>query len=126
MTHPYGQQTWNITTPGVRAVNESFDIQFAPGVAGQQGRVGPWLRSIQDPNNPGDTPIPAGFIGDGLPRKADGSPCGTNFIRVSALAPDGVTPLVIDPGDTDGDGSESSVTTDLFTVNGKIWDGRLA
>src|SRR5574341_972926 len=81
MTHPYGQQTWNITTPGVRAVNESFDIQFAPGVAGQQGRVGPWLRSIQDPNN---------------------------------------------PGDTDGDGSESSVTTDLFTVNGKIWDGRLA
>jgi hypothetical protein len=125
VTHPYGQSTYVVDTLGAGdEVRESFDIEFKPNAV-NQGRVGPWLRSVQDPDNPTDTPIPAGFIGDGAPRIAQGSPCGTNFFKIEAVSPDGgVTPApVIDPGDSDGDGSENSFTTDLFAVFGKIWDG---
>jgi hypothetical protein len=127
LTHPYGQHTWEIdqalidATGGVRVVNESFDIQFAPD-AMNQGRVGPWLVNegapFADPLGGGGS-----FVGNGTPLPATGSPCGTNFIRLAAKAPDGVAPLNIDPTDQDLDGSTASVSTNLFTIFGKHYVG---
>jgi hypothetical protein len=123
LTYPYGQHTWVLEQAGRRAVNETFDIQFAPD-AMNQGRVGPWLSSVgapfTDPNGE-----PGLFVGDGTPRPAVGSPCGTNFIRLTATALNGTTPLNIDPSDQDGDGRTDSVSSNLFTIFGKHYVGEV-
>jgi hypothetical protein len=121
LTHPYGQQTWRLETAGTRVVNETNDIQFAPD-AMNQGRVGPWLTSVGAPF--ADPQGGAGsFVGNGTPLPAVGSPCGTNFVRLTATQLDGVTPLSIDPADQDGDGRLDSVSNNLFTIFGKHYVG---
>jgi hypothetical protein len=125
VTHPYGQSTYVVTTVGAGdEIRESFDVQFFPNQQ-NQGRVGPWLVNSEgpfaDPNVPGS---PAVFVGDGAPRVATGSPCGTNYLKVEAFDTATGTPLTIDPNDGDGDGSATSLTQDLFTIFGRMWDGK--
>jgi hypothetical protein len=120
LTHPYGQQTWTLETAGVKAVNETNDLQFAPN-AMNQGRVGPWLTSV---GAPFADPLggPGSFIGNGTPLPAVGSPCGTDFVRLTATQLNGA-PLNIDPTDLDGDGRTDSVSSNLFTIFGKHYEG---
>ncbi len=52
ITHPYGVETVNVTTPGRRAINITRDIGVgAPGVfsGALSGAVGPFLRSVNGP-----------------------------------------------------------------------------
>ncbi|MFM2056703.1 MAG: hypothetical protein RLY71_1088 [Pseudomonadota bacterium] len=111
VTHPYGESTYTINTVGAGMdVRETFDIGFTPNSTGNVGRVGPWLRW-----DPAVAPAaPAGYLGDlGTPHKVIGSPCNTNFLRITG------TDLNGNPINLDGLGG-NTVETDLFTVNGKI------
>lgn len=52
ITHPYGVETVNVTTPGRRAINITKDIGIgAPGnfSGALNGAIGPFLRSINGP-----------------------------------------------------------------------------
>lgn len=111
LTHPWGSKTFTVTQADpVKAVNDTVDIEFTPGGV-STGVVGPWLRW--------DTGAPAGYLGDGASEHAvTGSPCGNNFVRVSATTLNGV-PLAIDPVNQDGDGSTFMATHRLFVVQGK-------
>ncbi|MGB5472045.1 MAG: thrombospondin type 3 repeat-containing protein [Gammaproteobacteria bacterium] len=130
-------------------INDSFDVEFTQGTIDAAGTVteatndtncvGPWLTWDTYPGDPaldifGPGGVPgtdgiADFIGDGATSHAiTGSPTGTNFFRIEAFTNLAQTiPLnTLDPGDADGNGSTSSVETNLFTVVGKVYDGRLA
>jgi hypothetical protein len=113
ITHPFGQLTYVLPIAGRRAINDSFDIEFTPN-ATNQGRVGPWL--TWDTSLPA---APAGFVGDAqTPHAVTGSPCGTNFLRISATALDGLTPI-----DLNGAAAGTAAETDQFTVAGQRFTG---
>lgn len=110
ITHPYGVETVNVTTPGRRAINITRDIGIgAPGNfrGALNGAIGPWLRGAGGPYpevNP-DTGATETFIGDpNRPEAVLGSPFDTNYIRI--------------------DGPPGRIETSLFTVSGKVLDER--
>ncbi|MGJ7514352.1 Ig-like domain-containing protein [Pseudomonas baetica] len=110
ITHPYGVETVNVTTPGRRAINITRDIGVgAPGVfsGALNGAVGPFLRSVNGPYtevNP-DTGGIETFVGDpNLTEPVTGSPNNTNFVRIQ--------------------GPAGTIETNLFTVSGKVLDSR--
>ncbi|MHC8400419.1 Ig-like domain-containing protein [Pseudomonas sp. MDT1-17] len=110
ITHPYGVETINVTTTGVRAINMTRDIGIgAPGnFSGVlNGNVGPFLRSVNGPYtevNP-DTGAVETFVGDpNLTEQVTGSPNDTNFVRIQ--------------------GPAGTLQTNLFTVSGKVLDNR--
>ncbi|WCM53664.1 cadherin-like domain-containing protein [Pseudomonas sp. WJP1] len=110
ITHPYGTETVNVTTPGRRAINITRDIGIgAPGnfSGALNGQVGPFLQSVNGPYpemNP-DTGTIDKFVGDpNLSEAVTGSPFNTNFLRVQ--------------------GPPGTIETNLFTVSGKILDSR--
>ncbi|VVP91282.1 hypothetical protein PS918_03259 [Pseudomonas fluorescens] len=110
ITHPYGVETVNVTTPGRRAINITRDIGIgAPGnfSGALNGQVGPFLQSINAPYaemNP-DTQTLDKFVGDpNLSEAVTGSPFNTNFLSVQ--------------------GPTGTIQTNLFTVSGKILDSR--
>ncbi|WP_236191734.1 Ig-like domain-containing protein [Pseudomonas paraglycinae] len=112
ITHPYGVETVNVTTPGRRAINITKDIGIgAPGnfSGALNGAIGPFLRSINGPYtevNP-DTGGIETFVGDpNLTEAVTGSPFNTNFLRI------------------DGPSGAGSIQTNLFTVAGKVLDNR--
>ncbi|WP_236195271.1 Ig-like domain-containing protein [Pseudomonas glycinae] len=112
ITHPYGVETVNVTTPGRRAINITKDIGIgAPGnfSGALNGAIGPFLRSINGPYtevNP-DTGGIETFVGDpNLTEAVTGSPFNTNFLRI------------------DGPSGVGSIQTNLFTVAGKVLDNR--
>lgn len=112
ITHPYGVETVNVTTPGRRAINITKDIGIgAPGdfSGALNGALGPFLRSINGPYtevNP-DTGGVETFVGDpNLTEAVTGSPFNTNFLRI------------------DGPSGAGSIQTNLFTVAGKVLDNR--
>ncbi len=88
-------------------ISEPIDITFEPNST-VPGLVAPFLIA---------TPAPAGYagyIGDGLtPTRVTGSPCGDNFIRITAVGLDGVTPININNG-------SNVYTNEFFTVMGKL------
>jgi hypothetical protein len=106
VTHPYGEIAYAVAAVGAGdEVDETIDLPFAPDTAGNIGRVGPWLTQL--------SPVPpTGYVGDGTGGTVTGSPCGTNFFRVSGVALDGSPNLLAE--------------TDQFVVHGKRWDGGLA
>lgn len=127
VTHPWGRITYNITTPGIRAINDSFDIQLFADQGAYQGRIGPILTwdtfpgdFLLDQYGPPFQYTPP-FGGSGPDGKADyiglptaphavkGSPCGTNYFRIDG-------PNIGGPG-------VNFVETDLFTVSGKVFNG---
>ena len=69
ITHPYGVETVNVTTPGRRAINITKDVGIgAPGnfSGALNGAIGPFLRSVNGPYtevNP-DTGAIETFVGD--------------------------------------------------------------
>ncbi|MGH8388848.1 MAG: Ig-like domain-containing protein [Pseudomonas sp.] len=110
ITHPYGVETVNVTTPGRRAINITRDIGIgAPGdySGALRGDIGPFLRGAGGPYtglNP-DTGVVDSFIGDpNITETVEGSPNGTNFLRIQ--------------------GPAGTIETSLFTVSGKIFDNR--
>lgn len=112
ITHPYGVETVNVTTPGRRAINITRDIGIgAPGnfSGALNGDIGPFLRSVNGPYtevNP-DTGGIETFVGDpNLTEAVTGSPFNTNFLRI--VGPSGA----------------GTIQTNLFTVAGKVLDNR--
>lgn len=110
ITHPYGVETVNVTTPGRRAINITKDIGIgAPGnfTGAVNGAIGPFLQSVNGPYtevNP-DTGSMDKFVGDpNLTEAVTGSPNNTNFVRIQ--------------------GPAGTIQTNLFTVSGKILDSR--
>lgn len=110
ITHPYGVETINVTTPGRRAINITQDIGISvPGVFNGvlAGNIGPFLRSVNGPYtevNPDNGGIDT-FIGDpNLTEQVTGSPNNTNFVRIQ--------------------GPAGTIQTSLFNVSGKILDNR--
>lgn len=110
ITHPYGVETINVTTPGRRAINITRDIGISvPGVFNGvlAGNIGPFLRSVNGPYtevNPDNGGIDT-FIGDpNLTEQVTGSPNNTNFVRIQ--------------------GPAGTIQTSLFNVSGKILDNR--
>ncbi len=114
ITHPYGVEVFNVTTPGTRAINMTRDIGIgAPGVftGALLGGIGPFLMDETVPVDgfiPGTNPTSGAielFIGDpNTPRAVVGSPFGSNFVRIQG------------PGGID-------LQTGLFTVMGKLLEG---
>ncbi|BBH45914.1 Ig-like domain-containing protein [Pseudomonas sp. KU43P] len=110
ITHPYGVETVNVTTPGRRAINITRDIGIgAPGnfTGALNGALGPFLHRAGAPYtevNP-DTGATETFIGDpNITEPVIGSPFGTNFIRIQ--------------------GPAGTIQTSLFTLSGKVLDAR--
>ncbi|WP_419709777.1 Ig-like domain-containing protein [Pseudomonas sp. NFX224] len=110
ITHPYGVETVNVTTPGRRTINITRDVGIgAPGdfSGALNGEIGPFLRGLTPPYtavNP-ETGTVDNFIGDpNVPEAVTGSPTGNNFLRVQ--------------------GPAGTIETNLFTVSGKILDSR--
>jgi len=101
VTHPFGVNTYNVTTPGVRAINDTIDVGVAVGdfraVLGTT--IGPFLRCV--------TPAPpAGYLGNfGVPCTVTGSPNGTNIFRI------------VGPG--------TDTSTNQFNVSGKLFTGQV-
>jgi hypothetical protein len=114
---PWGKSIYRVDTllpPGNgqnRAeVSEPIDISFSPN-SSVPGLVSPFLVATPEIAGYGKA---QGYIGDGLtPTHVSGSPCGDNFVRITATGLDGVTPININNG--------SNVYTDpIFTVMGKL------
>jgi hypothetical protein len=110
ITHPYGVETVNVTTPGRRAINITRDIGVgAPGVfnGALTGAIGPFLRSVNGPYtevNP-DTGAIETFVGDpNLTEQVTGSPNNTNFVRIQ--------------------GPAGTIESNLFILSGKVLDNR--
>lgn len=107
VTHPYGVDTFNVTTAGRRAINMTRDIGIgAPGnfSGAQQGDIGPFLRSVRGPyveTNP-VTQQQETFVGDpNLQEEVTGSPYDTNYVRIEG------------PGDR-------RIETKLFNLSGML------
>ncbi|EKT4522735.1 cadherin-like domain-containing protein [Pseudomonas putida] len=110
ITHPYGVERVQVTTPGRRAINITRDIGIgAPGdfSGALNGDIGPFLRSVNGPYtevNP-DTGATETYVGDpNLTEAVIGSPFGTNFVAI--------------------DGPAGHIQTNVFTLSGKVLDPR--
>jgi hypothetical protein len=124
---PWGKSVYRVTAllpPGNgqnrSEISEPIDISFGPDVS-VPGLVAPFLTAV---NKPGLAAVidkvtglpvnPDDYIGDGVTlTKVTGSPCGTNFVKITAVALDGVSPININNG-------SNVIINDLFTVMGKI------
>ena len=110
ITHPYGVETVNVTTPGRRAINITKDVGIgAPGdfTGAVNGAIGPFLRSVNGPYtevNPDNGAVET-FVGDPtLTEAVTGSPFNTNFVRIQ--------------------GPAGTIQTTLFNLAGKVLDNR--
>jgi hypothetical protein len=114
---PWGNKTYRVDTL-LRAgggqsrmeISEPIDISFNPSSV-VPGLVSPFLVAT----NRGSVD-PTKYIGDGItPTTVTGSPCGDNFIRVTATGLDGVTPIPISRT-----APTNVYTSRTFTVQGKL------
>lgn len=106
VTHPYGVDEFDVTQGGNRSINFTEDVGVAPGAftGALASRVNPVLTWDTGPvtGANGDA-----YVGDpAVPHRVTGSALGTNVFR-------------IDGPDIGGPGV-NSVSTDLFTLSGKI------
>ena len=114
---PWGQTVHRVDTllPAGNGQNRSeisvpIDISFGGDVTAA-GLVAPFLRA--NPPIPGFGPA-EGYIGDGTTlTRVTGSPCGTNYVKVTATGLDGITPININNG-------SNVFVNEFFTVMGKI------
>lgn len=108
VTHPFGVETFEVTTPGPRAIRFTDDTgcfitpcDFSLALG---SNIGPFLKAV----NPAPPP---GYIGDSVSlATVTGSPFGTNFFRIEG-------PL----GSNLGGPGIDIIETNLFTVQGKIF-----
>ncbi|MEY8875861.1 MAG: hypothetical protein AB9M60_05085 [Leptothrix sp. (in: b-proteobacteria)] len=120
--HPWGTKTFTVTQllkagngQNRDEISDVTDVVFAPD-APSPGLVTPFLKW-----DPASLPLaPAGYLGDGLTlHSVTGSPCGTNFVRITAVDDKGA-PMNIDPTNDDGDNDSHTYTYKLFTIQGKL------
>ncbi len=115
VTHPYGREVVVVDEDmvddgDIDGIFVNFDIEFSPEGQGQ-GRIGPFL--TWDPSVSPDAP--EGYIAGVENHEVTGSPCGTNYFEVRAVAPDGIRLI-----DLHGPGPlVNVVSTDMFSVMGK-------
>ena len=114
--HPYGTDTFTVTgATGNRDVFFSIDKGMTPN-SDVLGAVGNFLVA-----DPAFSTVPTGFLGDGgvaaVPVVATGSPCGRNFVEVTGVDTLG-NPIDFGSG-------EFSVTSNLFTIQGQLYDGQV-
>ncbi|MEY4748771.1 MAG: hypothetical protein RIQ60_985 [Pseudomonadota bacterium] len=98
-------------------ISEPIDISFNSN-SSVPGLVSPFLVA----DNKGSVD-PQRYIGDGItPTTVTGSPCGENYVEVSATALDGVTPLDIGGNVPNAAGAvqRNVYRNNLFTVMGKL------
>ncbi len=118
VTHPYGVKVYNVTVPGVRAVNETIDDTLffalpppnAPANSLTTLTLGPaFLRNFLRAVNPPPSP---GFLGNvnGL-QTVTGSPTGNNFVRVQGPV-----------GSNIGGPGIDAVETNQFNLSAQISD----
>lgn len=104
--HPYGTESFIVTTPGRRAINNTVDVigqtpNFVPTLATQ---VGPFLRAVAPA-------APAGFIGHPVNlQTVAGSPTGRNYFRVEGP-----------PGSNLGGPGVNVIQLNQFTLSGQIF-----
>jgi hypothetical protein len=107
VTHPYGTETFNVTAPGIRAINFSNDVQGLValsfdgplGIGGPPPFAGPYLESAAGRV----TDVATGNIylsNPGAPTAVVGAPTGNNFVSIT--------------------GPDGTVTETLFTLVGKV------
>ncbi|MBK6850633.1 MAG: fibronectin type III domain-containing protein [Burkholderiales bacterium] len=116
--HPYGINIFRVTgATGARDVAETIDHGFAPN-SSVTGPVGPFLV----PTGSSANGVPAGFVADGGAGGAGGyavtgSPCGFNRVEVSGVDTAG--------NPVDFGNNEFVVSTDTFSLQGMIYDGKV-
>lgn len=121
---PWSKKSYRVATllaPGNgqnrSEISEPIDISFTSN-SSVPGVVSPFL--IADNKGAVD---PARYIGDGItPTTVTGSPCGENYVEVSATALDGITPLDIGGNVPNASGviQRNVYRNNLFTVMGKL------
>jgi hypothetical protein len=116
VTHPFGVETFSVTTPGVKAVNMTRDLGITPFPTGAlTGDLGPWLTRVGYPQTVIGLTGSETYIGDyGVIGPVTGSPTGNNFVRV--VGPAGAN--------LNGAGS-NTVTISNFAVAGKVFTGQI-
>jgi hypothetical protein len=108
--HPYGTSHFTVDDRGeLLGSDRAGQREETDGTFGDtlNSTIGPFLRS---------TSAPEGYIGDGLTATTVTGGPQRNFVRVSGP---GLPELVLDPVTNEVSGG---LTTDLFTVEGKIFD----
>ncbi len=121
---PWGSKTYTVTAL-LRAgngqnrmeISDPIDIAFqADSIV--NGLVSPFLIADQAPLLRAEDRTR--YVGDGATlTTVSGSPCGDNFVRITAVGLDGVTPIPINTANN-ADGDPINVyTSRLFTVMGK-------
>ncbi|HEX6829486.1 MAG TPA: hypothetical protein VF104_10975 [Burkholderiales bacterium] len=114
VTHPYGVEVFSVAPGGgIKVINATRDIGVVPGIftGALKGDIGPFLRDASlAPGTFIPSSVPGEFyVGDpNTARPVQGSPFGTNFVRV------------------DGPAGFASVQGNQFTVMGKVHAGALA
>lgn len=108
VTYPFGEETFEVETPGTKAINSTFDTgTFSPDASGPlSSKIGSFLVS---------TSAPPGYVGDGATATTVvGSPVihpvrkvPQNFFRVERVG-------------------GASAETNQFTVSGKRYSGKIA
>lgn len=123
VTHPYGVDVFNVTTPGLKAINFTEDIGVAPlaFTGALSSRVGPFLKAV-NPVPPPPVVIPGkgtfNYLGTPLiPQTVIGSPFGTNFVRIEG-------PVGADLDAAIG-GVQNVVESSNFFLSGTIFNGAL-
>ena len=106
--YPYGTEVFTVTTARAnRDITMTVDRGFAPNST-VLGSVGPFLRELAPPN---------GYLGSGVEPgfEVTGSPCGRNHIEITGVDEFG--------NPVDWGGGITMVSSNLFTLQGKIYDG---
>ena len=94
-------------------ISSPVDVTFLAD-ASVPGLVTPFLLADNKPGIAAAGLNPNDYIGDGVTlTTVKGSPCGANYVKITAFDLDGVTPIDINKG-------SNTVINDTFTVSGKL------
>lgn len=102
VTYPFGEETFTVDAPGIKAINTTMDTgTFSGDNSGPlKSKIGAFLVW--------DGGAPPGYVGDGAtPHTVTGSPYDFNKFRVEKV------------------GGGPSAETNLFVVSGKRWSGQI-
>lgn len=121
---PWGSKTYTVTTllrPGGgqsrMEISDPIDIDYQANST-VNGLVSPFLVADNAPLLRAEDRDR--YIGDGAtPTTVTGSPCGDNFVRITAVGLDGVTPIPINTANNAEGDPINVYTSRLFTVSGK-------
>ncbi|MEY2688413.1 MAG: hypothetical protein RL375_2611, partial [Pseudomonadota bacterium] len=108
--HPYGTEIFTVVgATGARDIFSTVDRGLSAN-SDQIGSVGPFLVT--------NGPTPAGYVGDAAtPVTVLGSPCGRNSVEITGVSTNG-------SAITFGATGETRLISRLFTVWGKVFDGK--